>query len=189
MNNSSKQNINFLEALPVRYDRIPSIFQIFLAWVVFSAFMYILHLLSASNHSGLMAVENEIKKDLEYTIGFLGESHKYEGDQVQVGKIVAISDEELKLDNDGFVDNLTALAQYGIPEVWFTSLVFSHEKNEIKLTGLTASTKALNNFFRNIKNHESFKDKNLVLKDVRRSINLDKVDGYTHGFVITGSFS
>jgi hypothetical protein len=189
MNNSTKQNINFLEVLPVRYDRMPNIYQIVLTWVLFSGLVYLLHLFSMNKHHGLIELEKKIKNDLDSTISFLEETHKNDESQVPVGKIVAISDQELKLDNVGFANNLIALAQYGSPEVWFTSLVFNHEKNEIKLTGLTVSTKTLNKFFSNLKNHESFKDKNLVLKDIRRNKSLEQDKGSTHSFVITGSFS
>lgn len=187
--NNGKQKINFLEVLPVRYDRMPNVFHIVLSWVGFSAILYAAHLFNMSQHSGLIAIEEEIKKDLDTAISFLGETHKGKNSSSDVGKIVAISDKELQLDNVGFADNLLALAQYGTPEVWFTSLVFDHEKNEIKLTGVTVSTKALNNFFKNIKSHESFKNKDLVLKDVRKSVSQKKDDNNGHSFVITGSFS
>ena len=181
------QRINFIEVMPVRYERFPTLTHVLIIWVILGVFLYFLHTWSKGHHGELLATSNALQSDLDDTISFLGRVHKDKSSNAEIGKIVAVTDTDLNLNTDGYFNAMLVLAKYGVRDVWFTSLDFDQEKDIIRLSGKTSSPKSLNKFFQEVKNDPSFISNDLVLRNVKRVVS-DDDKKVLHDFSITGSF-
>jgi hypothetical protein len=181
MDDFSRQRINFIEVLPVLYSRIPSVSQTLILWAVVAALLGLQHLMASHSHE-------QLRLDKESLTGRLNEAlEALSGEAVteKQGKLVAISDDALKLNDIGFYDDLLALAQHYSTQVWFTRIMIDKEKQEVVLEGDASSTQALNDLYSKLIKLPEFADYGLNLRDIKRITRTEKEAYILHSFVIT----
>jgi hypothetical protein len=175
------QSINFIEVLPFRYDRIPSFWHIIASWFILAALVYAGHVGMQFSHNKLISKSNSLKESLDRSISFLNKGQSSD-DKVQ---IVAVADNDLDLNNKGYMGPLVTLSKHTPRTVWFNSFVFNQKSNSMVFNGNTSSTLSLNNFFNKIKVLDTFKNSDLVLRNIAKRSSKDG-ESSTHSFVISG---
>ncbi|MEE3003081.1 MAG: hypothetical protein VX335_01895 [Pseudomonadota bacterium] len=182
--NDKGQEINFLEVMPIRYDRIPSSLHIILIWLFFVLTFCILHYQSYSSFKTLSAESKSLNSSLDKAISLLGHNHSDAGKKENNLRVVAISDESLNLNSVGFSEKLLALSENYNDKVWYTQISFSNKDKSLALEGDTISTTELNNLFSRLKEAPLFSDFQLILQDVMLKFEIDGMP--SHKFRITG---
>ena len=185
MNKKNKvQEINFLEVMPVRYDRIPSAQHIIAIWLFFILVFCGLHFHSYSAYKKLSTESIELRATLDKAISFLGQSNNSLNKKDKKGKVVAVSDSKLNLSMEGFSSNLLSLSENYNDKVWYTQISFSNKDKSLALEGYTVSTTELNNLFSRLKEAPLFSGFQLILEDVVLKFEIDGMP--SHKFRITG---
>ena len=181
MDDFSRQRINFVEVLPILYRRMPSVSQILILWAIVGALLGLQHMMASHGYESLRLDKDSLTAKLNMTLEALsGETVSEEQ-----GKLVAISDDAMELDDIGFYGDLLALAKYYSTQVWFTRIMINKESEEVVLEGNASSTQALNNLYAQLSALPEFSPYGLNLRDIKRITLVGEEEHVLHSFIIT----
>lgn len=181
MDDFSKQRINFVEVLPILYRRMPSVPQILMLWAIIGALLGLQHMLASHGYERLRLDKDSLTAKLNTTLEALS-GEVVSGAQ---GKLVAISDDAMELDDIGFYGHLLTLAKHYNTQVWFTRIMIDKESEEVVLEGDASSTQALNNLYSQLITLPEFSDYGLNLRDIKRTTLVGEDERVLHSFIIT----
>lgn len=181
MDDFSRQRINFIEVLPVLYQRIPSVSQILVLWAIVGALLGLQHMLASHGYESLRLDRDSLTAKLNHALEELS------GETIpqSKGRLVAISDDTMELNDVGFYGDLLALAKHHSPQVWFTRIMIDKENEKVMLEGEAGSTQALNDLYSTLVALPQFSGYDLNLRDIKRTTRVDNKDLVLHSFAIT----
>lgn len=181
MDDFGKQRINFVEVLPILYQRIPSVSQTLILWAITIVLLGVQHAVARHWYENLRLDKNTLTTRLNSALEDLS-GKAIPGEQ---GKLVAISNETVGLNDIGFYADLLALASQHSTHVWFTRIMIDKESKEVALEGDASSTQALNHLYLQLIDLPEFSNYGLNLRDIKRVIRTDSQERVLHSFVIT----